>query len=198
MPVFGLTGNLKCGKSTVLALLRQKGARVFDADAKVHRYYNDKKSLLYKRIAKAWPGALKHNRISRKALGNLVFRDAAELRKLEALVHPVIIKDLKAWIKRQAKKKKVAVAEVPLLFEKKLQNYFSGVILVYVKKEILLARLQRRFTFSKKEAERRLALYLPVNEKIKKADFIVDNSLGFKNLRENVGMLWKDLTNFNR
>jgi dephospho-CoA kinase len=192
MPIFGLTGNLASGKTTVLRLLEKKGCIVFDADKRIHQYYRDKNSNIYKSVVSVFPQAYTKGLISRNKLRDIVFSDAKFLYKLEKIVHPVIIKDLKEWISEK-RKGKIYVAEVPLLFEKRLQDYFNGVILVYVKKEILVKRIINKQRISKEQVASRLRLYLPIREKIKKANFIIDNSYTLADLNEKVDLLWNRL-----
>ncbi len=196
MLVVGLTGNLGSGKTTVLNLLQRKGARVFNSDRCVHQLYNQKKGLVYKKIACQFPEAVNKGRINRGLLSNFVFADKNKLKKLEQIVHPVVIKELGRWIKdcrRRTKSGKVCLAEVPLLFEKRLKAYFDLVVLVKTEKKVLVKRLGKLYGFSKQQAYRRLSFYKPLREKTKGADYIVDNSGNFMNLKKEVDLLWKKL-----
>lgn len=193
MSVFGLTGNPSSGKTTVLKLLKSKGAVIFDCDKKIHEYYRNKKSLVYKQITASFPKVLKKGVIQRKLLGREVFFDKRKLKELEDIVHPVIKSDLLAWINKVRFKKGIFVAEVPLLFEKKLESYFDGAILVLASVTSLLERLMEKYSISKEQALRRLSLYIPASEKIEKADFIINNNLGFLELKKEVNLLWKKL-----
>jgi len=192
MPVLGLTGNLATGKSTVLKLLRTKGAKTFEADKLVHKYYKQANSPIYKKIVAAFPGCLSRGLISRKKLGSIVFSNNSKLKKLEGIVHPVVTKDLLNWIKQgKSDDKKFYIAEVPLLFEKGLTRHFDKIILIVVNKEVLTQRIIKKYGITKSEVSKRLCLYRPIREKIKKSDFIINNSLDFKRLEKEVGLLWK-------
>ena len=193
MAVFGLTGNLASGKSTVLKLLKEKGAVVFDADKKIHQYYKDRRCFIYKKIAAFFPQALQKGVISRKKLGGIVFADRKKLATVERIVHPIIITDILKWVRLARGKKRIYVAEVPLLFEKKLISYFDGVILVLAKQDILIKRIVEKYNLSKAGAKNRLSLYIPIREKMKDADFIINNSLSLKVLKKEVDLLWKKL-----
>jgi dephospho-CoA kinase len=194
MPVFGLTGNLASGKSTVLKLLKKKGARIFDADKLVHEYYKNRKSSIYKNLASVFPGALKGKLIDRKLLGEIVFLDRKKLKILEAIVHKKVIEALKAWAKKAKASKKIYIAEVQLLFEKNLENLFDATILIYTPKNILLKRIENNLGIKKQRALARLALYGPVKEKIKRADFIINNNSNIKALENKINALWDKLT----
>jgi dephospho-CoA kinase len=188
MPVFGLTGEPSSGKTTVLKLLKQKGAKVFSADSAVHRYYKNKKSPLFKKIITIFPQAFKRGAVDRKALAKIVFRKRAKLKELEEIIHPAVIAELNNWASRN--KKNICIAEVPLLFENNLEKNFAAVILVYVKRAILIGRIEKKSGLSRSQANERLSLYLPIKNKIKKANFIINNNYNKKHLQEEVSTLW--------
>ena len=183
MIVFGLTGNLSSGKTTVLKLLEKKGAAIFNTDQKIHQHYKDKRSLIYKQTAKAFPGSLVNKCICRKRLSEIVFTKKAHLRKIENIVHPVIIEDLIKWVYKIDKDKAMRIAEVPLLFEKNLSCYFGKVILVNTKRQVLIQRIIKKYNFSETKAKSRLSLYMPAKEKTKKADFVINNKSDLRNLK---------------
>ncbi|MDD3296677.1 MAG: dephospho-CoA kinase [Candidatus Omnitrophica bacterium] len=198
MLILGLTGNLASGKSSVLKLLKGKGAVVYDADRKVHEYYSKTASLLCKKVMSLFPEAKgSRGAICRRKLSRIVFADKAKLKRLEELVHPVIIKDMLQWIKKMRnawggkKKPKMCVVEVPLLYEKNLSRHFDGVILVRSKKKLLMERAIKKYKFSKHEAKKRLSLYMPIKEKIKRADYLINNDFDFLSLKKEVDLLWR-------
>jgi len=193
MPVFGLTGNLGCGKSTALMLLKKKGASVFDADEKVHEYYKNKKGLIYKKVSALFPQVICGGEIDRRRLGKIVFSDRKSLLKLETIVHPYAVKDLKSWVKKARKSDGVCVAEVPLIFEKNLEGIFDAVILVNVKKSVLLNRIKNNLKLSAVKAAMRLKYFKPAGIKMKKADFIINNSFDMETLKKEIDILWKKL-----
>jgi len=196
MPIFALTGHWASGKSTVLKLLRRKGAVIFDADKIVHAYYRNPSSAVYKKVIAAFPGVSSHAGISRKKLGLIVFCDRKKLVQLERIVHPVIIRDLKCWIRGVRKHQGIYVAEVPLLFEKGLERYFDGVIVVSVKAKIMRDRLRRRVRLSGRLVDRRLSLYMPLARKKKIANFVVDNNSSLQALRKKINIMWRQLQQY--
>ena len=194
MSVIGLTGNLATGKSIVLKLFKKKGVKVFDVDQKIHGYYRNKKSSVYKKIRAFFPECLEKSAISRKKLGSIVFYNKDKLKKLEKIVHPVVTKDLLNWVKKaKSDKGKIYIAEVPLLFEKRLASHFDRIILIVVRKEVLIRRIIKKYGLSENKVLSRLSLYGPIREKIKGSNFIVDNSLNFKRLKKEVDLLWKKI-----
>ena len=191
MIVLGLTGNLASGKTTILNLFKARGAVVFDIDRIVHRYFRDKKSKIYKEVVAKFPDALRGKAVSREKLRDLVFSDKKKLKTLERIVHPVVIGDLVEWIKKTKCRDKIYLAEVPLLFEKKLNKYFDKIILVNVNKGILIERIVNKYKVSQSNARSRLDLYIPIREKIKRSDFVIKNNLNLKEFKKEVDQLWK-------
>lgn len=198
MSVYGLTGSLASGKTTVLNLLKNKGAKIYDLDKEVHALYEDRKSKVYKQIVQLFPEVINNDgQIIRSKLGGVVFKDKIKLAKLEKIVHPLIIKKLKDWIRENKKRDEIFIAEVPLLFEKNLEKLFSKVILIRVKRGLLVKRIEGKLGLSKQEINRRLALYLAMNIKIKKADFVLNNDKDLKALIKGVDKLWEELKKIN-
>ncbi len=193
MAVLGLTGNLASGKSTVLKLLKRKGAVAFDADKKIHRYYADKESEIYCKVSSLFPQAVHKGRIRRRKLANIVFIDNHKLKALEKIVHPFIIEELKQWIKSKKTKSGIYIAEAPLLFEKNLTAYFDQIILVKAGQKNIMQRAAKKYHLSRRQVLKRLSLYLPLKEKIKGAHFIINNNSNFSELKKEVDLLWEKI-----
>ncbi|MBU2102907.1 MAG: dephospho-CoA kinase [Candidatus Omnitrophota bacterium] len=196
MPVFAITGNPGCGKSTVCAMLAKRGALIFDADAYVHRLYQNRKSPVYKKVATVFPQTLTRGVIDRRALGAFVFNKPKARMRLEGIVHPPVIKALRAWCLKARSKKLIALAEVPLLFEKKLENIFDGVIVVRAPLKTLRERTKKRKGYSVRSARDRFSLYLPMATKIRQADFIIDNSASRARLYKEIDIAWKKIQTY--
>ncbi len=177
-------------------LLKRKGACTLDIDKAIHGYYSDKKSSIYKKISALFPGVATKNKIDRRKLGEIVFSDKKQLNKLEKVVHPAAVRELKKWVRKAGGKNKISVVEVPLLFEKNLEDIFDGTILVYAKRNVLLKRIKNKFKLSPSCVNKRLSAFKPVSFKSKKADFIINNSFGMETLKRDIDILWKEL-NFN-
>jgi len=194
MPVIAITGSLCVGKTTVLKILKEKGARVFNVDRKIHSYYKDKTSIVYKKIKIIFPRVFDDKgNILRKKLGEIVFYDYDMLKKLEKIVHPRLIRDLRRWVQYRKGKPDIFVAEVPLLFERKLDKMFDEVILVYTPRSILLNRVKTKFGLSKKEALKRLNLFSSLNKKKKYSDFVINNNSNIYDLKRMVSQIWQEL-----
>ncbi|MBU1122722.1 MAG: dephospho-CoA kinase [Candidatus Omnitrophota bacterium] len=194
MSVFGVTGKLASGKSTLVELLKKKGAKTYDLDDVIHRYYRNKNSEVYKKIITQFPRSVgKNKQISRKKLGEIVFACNAAREKIEKIVHPVIIKDLRLWVKENRKKEEFYIAEVPLLFEKNLACCFDRVILVVASRQTILCRVQDKFGISKKDAAKRLSFFISDKEKRKGSDFVVKNRGSMEELKKEVDVLWEKI-----
>jgi len=198
MAVFAITGRSGCGKSTVASLLKAKGAVTLDCDDLVHSYYRDCRSLGYQRTAAAFPEAVKQGEISRERLGKIVFADKNRLSRLEKIIHPLVIRDMREWIAKSRLEKGVFLVEVPLLFETKLEKYFDAVILVRCPRNILVKRLRALTGCSRQEALRRLTLFLPDQDKASRSKYVIDNKTGKKTLRVKTAALWDKLIGNNQ
>jgi len=121
--------------------------------------------------------------IDRRALGEKVFKSPAALRKLERATHPSILREMERLVRSM---KGVVVVDVPLLFEKKLQNKFDATVLISCKPAAQLRRVTKRDGFTPMEARRRMKAQLPLDRKRKLADHTIDNDKDLSALRANV------------
>lgn len=127
MIVLGLTGSIGMGKSTVAAMFRRAGVPVYDADAEVHRLQGPGGALVAA-IEAAFPGSLGgHGGIDRALLGRQVLGDGAAMRRLEALIHPVLRESRRSFLRRH-RAAKIVVLDIPLLFEKGAHKIDASVV----------------------------------------------------------------------
>jgi dephospho-CoA kinase len=192
MAIFAVTGDFCSGKTTLLRALAKKGALIFNADKLVHGFYRDHNGEMYKKVANAFPGALSGKNISRKKLAAIVFSDGQELLRLENIVHAQVIKAMKIWIK-QCPKAKIALAEVPLLFEKKLEKFFTGVILVKADHGLIVKRASLSRKASPQDVEKRFKRFLPINKKILSSRFVIENNGDKSEFNRSIATLWQGL-----
>jgi dephospho-CoA kinase len=174
----GLTGGIASGKSTVAAMLRQLHMVVIDAD-EIARQVTAIDGEAYEPIIRAFGEDILQNdgTIDRLKLGSIVFHDENKRKLLNEIVHPVVRKKMlqqkETYIQQG---KQTVVLDIPLLFESRLEHLVDRIIVVYVNEEIQLERLMKRNGFSVEEATARIRAQLPLEEKIKKADAVIDNS----------------------
>ncbi len=178
MFIVGLTGGIASGKSTVAALLAEKGAIIIDAD-QIARELVEPGQPAWWEIVK-WKGCsilLEDGSIDRDGLGDLVFNDAAARQKLNEIIHPRVGQEFYTRTAkiRSTRPGAVLVYDVPLLIEAGMQAMTDLVLLVYVSKDIQLQRLQRRDNLSREEAVLRIRAQMPLQEKKKHANVVIDN-----------------------
>ncbi len=181
MYLIGLTGNIACGKSTVVALLRELGAAVCDADAVVHAVQAPDGAAYAPIVAAFGPEILvdgrRGNLIDRAALGRIVFSDPEKLRLLEALVHPAVREVMGAWLAaQQTARVQVAVIDAIKLIESGWPALCDAVWVVTAPPEQQLARLMRERGMSAADAEQRIAAQNSQASKVAVASVVIDNS----------------------
>ncbi|SNX55126.1 dephospho-CoA kinase [Thermoanaerobacterium sp. RBIITD] len=198
MEVIGLTGGIASGKSTVSGILRDLGAFIIDADI-VSREIMLKGSKVYnKLVSKYGKEILKENgEIDRKKLGNLVFADNKKLKELNAITHPEIIKRIKDIIERERKngKEKAIILDAALLIEMKLFNMVDEVWLVVVDRKTQIRRLMERDKLKYIDALNRIKSQMSIEDKMKYADFIINNCKDFNAIKKQVDLLWGRFAN---
>lgn len=192
--IMGLTGGIASGKSTVGRLLTLRGAKLVDADAVAREVVMPGEPAL-EAIASAFGQAVLNpdGSLNRPALGRIVFQDDAALRKLESITHPAIRETMRERIRTYADRDPDAmiVADVPLLYETKQEKLYEGIMVVYVPKETQLVRLMTRNDLSREEAGRRIALQMDIEEKRRRADWVIDNSGSLEETERQVEQFWK-------
>ena len=196
MKLVGLTGGFASGKSTVREMLRRLGADVLDADGIYHLLIAAKDgqpSSLGREIEARFPGVLERDgSVNRKELGRRVFGDAEERKALESIAHPRVGE----WVAHrvselEAQGSRLVIYDVPLLFEAHLKMSLLGVIVVWVPREVQIARLMHRDSQTADLARERLAAQLPLDEKRKRATWVIDNSGSLAETRTQVEKLWR-------
>lgn len=174
MLIVGLTGSIGMGKSTAAARFRALGIGVFDADAKVHDLYD---RALSGDIEVAFPGTTKHGRVDRAKLSAALLASPHKLSTLEAIVHPRVREAEGEFLQQEfARGAKMAVIEIPLLFETNAEKLVDVVVVVSAPEAIQKARVLARPGMSDAKLAKLLQRQMPDEEKRKRADFVVDTS----------------------
>lgn len=193
MEVIGLTGGIASGKSTVSKILKRLGAVVIDADI-VSREIMSKGSFAYNKIVEYFGiDILKENgEIDRKKLGNIVFADKKKILKLNEITHPFIIERIKEKIEveKQKKREKAVILDAALLIEMKMYKMVDEVWLVVVDSKTQIKRVMERDKLSYKDAVNRIKSQMPLEDKMKYADFIINNCKDFNAIEKQVNLLW--------
>jgi dephospho-CoA kinase len=198
--VVGLTGGIGSGKSTVSELFRALGAVVIDADAIVHELQAPGSPLLAEMVAAFGTGILDAaGGLDREALGRVVFADAAQRARLGALVHPRVgvemVRRLEAARRLGAA---LVVLDVPLLLEGRASARagpvpYDAVIVVWAPEPVALERQMRRDGRDREEALRRIRAQMPLDEKKRLADHVIDNSGSREDTERQVRTLYRKL-----
>ena len=184
MFVLGLTGSLGMGKSATAKMFAEEGVPVHDADAAVHRLYEAKAAPL---IEAAFPGTTGGGKVDRDKLAQRVLGDAAAIKKLEAIVHPLVRNSEEKFLVEAARKgAAVAVLDIPLLFETGGDDRCDAVIVVSAPSDVQRARVFERSGMTEQKFAAILAQQMSDAEKRKRADFVVDTSKGFDAARAQV------------
>ena len=189
--IIGITGSIACGKSLVSNYLQEKGYTIIDADKIGHMALeNDEvKKQLVNKFGKS---ILKDNEVNRVTLGKLVFENNENLKELNNIIHPQIRKNISEQIQVH-KNEKLVFVDVPLLFEAKFDDLVEKIIVISLDKKIQLERLMNRNSLSKEEALQRIKSQIPVREKEKLGDYIVDNSFTQENTYNQVDRILEKL-----
>lgn len=164
-----LTGNIAAGKSLVENQFQSLGIEVIDADKIAHEVLNDKLQLLQNFFGEE---IIKKGEVSREKLAQIVFSDPQKKQKLEKIIHPEVKKRISEFFVG----KNIAIASVALLFEVGWEVDFDCVIVVIAKDNTRLKRLMERNNLTKEQAKTRINCQMSQGDKIKKADFVIDNN----------------------
>lgn len=176
--IIGLTGSIGMGKTTIARMFARQGAAVCDSDAIVHKLLGVGGKAV-KAVAKVFPDTLTAHGIDRKKLGKEVFSDAEKLKKLEAILHPLVQAEQEQFIRRMKRKgKKTIVLDIPLLFETGAEKRCHSVMVVSAPQFIQAQRVLSRPTMTQEKFDGILARQMPDNEKRKRADRVIDTGLG--------------------
>lgn len=178
MIVLGLTGGVGMGKSTAAAMLRHMRVPVHDADATVHRLMA-KGGAAVAAVAREFPDALRDGAIDRKALGRRVFSDRPALRRLEAVLHPLVRRDQAAFLRRhRAARTPLVVLDIPLLYESGGARRVDAVATVTVAPFLQRRRVLGRSGMTEAQFAAILQAQAPDTLRRREADFVVQTGLG--------------------
>ena len=193
--VLGLTGSFGTGKSSVASIFRSAGAEVIDADRIAHECL-ESATPSYKKIVRIFGKniLLKDGKINRPELGRMVFNNKNLLKKLNSIVHPFVVSEIKKQIKLS--KEGLIVLDAPLLIEAGLKGVVDKLIVVKATQEEQIQRLLERSSLSKFEILKRIKAQIPLREKARLADFVIDNSGSISETKKQVERirrkLWKN------
>jgi dephospho-CoA kinase len=184
MIILGLTGSIGMGKSTTAKLFTEAGVPVYDADATVHMVYEGEAAPA---IEAAFPGTTAGGKVDRAKLSAQVVHDAAAMKRLEGIVHPMLRAYHQKFLdEAEQSGAPVAVVDVPLLYETGGEKRVDAVVVVTTSPEVQRERILARDNMTAEKLDAILARQLPDAEKRKRADFIVDTSHGLDPVRARI------------
>ena len=198
--ILGITGSFGTGKSTVAALLARRGAQMIDADALAHELMRPR-TPVWRRLRRRFGEAViqPDGTIHRRALATAGFRSRGAWRDLCRIVHPAVIAAARRQIRAIHRRRPVAVIalDVPLLLESGMDRLVDIVVVVAADRRTQLARLRRK-GWPLAEIRRRLRWQMPLAEKVRRADVVIQNSGSRRATAAHVQRLWDTIKTQNR
>jgi len=178
MKILGLTGSIGMGKSTAAGLLRRMGLPVHDSDATVHALFASGGAAVAA-VDRAFPGVVRNGAVDRAALGRVVFGDDRALKRLEAIVHPLVRAAERAFLERHRRRRvPLVVLDIPLLFETGGEKRCDVVAVVSCPAFLQAARVLARPGMTPERLEAIRAKQMPDWQKRRRADVVIPTGLG--------------------
>ena len=192
----GLTGGIASGKSTVSEAFARLGAKVLDAD-KVAREVVLPGQPAWLKLQQAFGPEffLPDGEVNRSKLRRLVFADPEERGKLNAIVHPEVMREIDFRFEQltSSAEHAVVLVDIPLLIEVGVAHRFDKLVVVYANESVQVMRLMQRDGLSREEARQGLSVQIDLREKARKADFVIDNSGTPGETQVQVEKVWQEL-----
>jgi dephospho-CoA kinase len=192
MRVLGLTGGIGSGKTTVGEMFARLGAEIVDADQLARDVVEPGQPALDEIVERFGPDILRADgRLDRAKLGRIVFADAAARESLNAITHPPIAQRMEAAVSQRQGRPGLVILVIPLLYENARTGLVEKVIVVWVDPQTQLRRLLERGELTDEQARQRIAAQLPLDEKRRLADHVIDNTGGREETRRQVEAIYR-------
>ena len=198
--IVGLTGGIGSGKTSVSQLLSHYHIPIIDADIISH-CVTDSDSLVLARLRAAFGSSIfdNHGNLDRQMLGDLVFTDEKARMQLNSIVHPRILEIIKNQIQALIEEKNpIVVVDAALIYESGIEKKFHKIVVVFAPLKQRLSRIHQRDKLSHKNILERINAQMSLDEKVKRADYVVHNNYSLLALRHQVRKLYAWLINQNR
>jgi dephospho-CoA kinase len=193
----GITGIYASGKGTVCSMFEELGAQVIDTDILARKIVEPESKGYYLLIREFGEAILNSDRsLSRIALADIVFKDPLKVKKLNEITHPLILEKMLGIINSESEK--IYMINVPLLFESGFDKYTDYTIVVFAKDDQVIKRGINRDNLTETQIKDRLKNQISLNEKLKLADYVIDNSITIENTKRQVIEIWKTLQQKNK
>jgi dephospho-CoA kinase len=184
-----LTGGIATGKTYVREKFEALGVPTIDADVLARDAVRPSSPSLIAVVERFGPGVLAPDgTLDRPALANIIFGDDQARKDLEAIIHPAVYTAIAAWLVRLVSKgaPPIAIADIPLLYETGHASEFDRVVVSICSEEKQVSRVMERDGLSEEEVRRRIAAQLPIKEKARRADYVIDTNGSFENTERQV------------
>lgn len=192
--ILGLTGGIACGKTTVSNYLKSKGFKIYDADI-IAKEISEQKEVISEIVEKIGNKVLdeKNQKINRQELKKIVFFDKKKLEILNNIIHPRVYKCFEKIRNENFKTDKIEVFDIPLLYESGMEKLCDKILLIVASPEIKKERIIKRDNISEELAEKIIKSQMSDEEKIKKADIIIENNQDIEALLKKVERFCENL-----
>lgn len=188
--ILGITGGISTGKSSVVAVFKELGYPIVDADI-VARQVVEPQTPGLNAIVEVFGNEIitEDGHLNRKKLGSIIFQSDEKRQQLNQLLNPFIRSEIVAQIEEKKKQASLVIVDIPLLFEGHYEQYMTQVAVVYIPEVLQLQRLMKRDHLNEEDALKRIHSQLDIEEKKKRADIVFDNQGTQEKTREQV-MAW--------
>jgi dephospho-CoA kinase len=183
--VIGITGSFGSGKTTVARMFKRRGVGIIDADKIAHSLLKPGQEV-YRRLVSVFGAGIltRDRRIDNRRLAGIVFNDTKALKKLNRITHPVIIQRIKDRVRKSTCR--TFILDAPLLIEAGLAPTADAIIVVKATRANQMRRVRSRDSLSDREILQRIRHQIPLNRKIRLADFVIDNNGTMNETKEQV------------
>jgi dephospho-CoA kinase len=195
--IVGITGGMGCGQTTLAKFLEEQGAKIIYADSIAHRIV-DSDTEVRKALIKAFGRNIytRYGKLKRQMLGKIVFNDENRLRLLNKIVHPPMVGQIVEEIERARESGKYAIIgiDAALIFEANIEKMFDVIVVVASKMSNRVQRIKKRDDLPQKKIMERIRKQIPVDEKSKWADYVIQNDDNIVNLKSKAKILYDQLS----
>ena len=189
-----MTGGIACGKSEVARIFREHHIDVLDADSVAHRLLRKGSPMMDAVVERFGADVLNgEGHVDRRRLGERIFASDAERLALNAIMHPVILTELREWSHSLREQGRDSVSVIPLLYEIGKEHEWDVVICVTASSDCMMQRLLQR-GLSRDEADQRIRAQMPVEEKMMRADYVIDNNDDIAVLTQRALKIWNTIS----
>jgi len=196
MVVIGLTGCIGSGKSTVLRQFKRLGAKVIDADKLAREVVTPGRPAWREIKAKFGTKVFySNNRLNRKKLASIVFKNEKLLKELNKIIHPKVFEEERRLTKKYGKgKNAVVVVDAPMMIESGSHKWKDALIVVSAKPEVRLQRLLKSGRWTKSDIEKRMSTQMPLKKKLKYADYVIENNGTLNDCRKSATAIYLQIS----